>query len=93
MSGEKIGELRATEPNAGSDAGATPTRAVRNGDEWVINGQKLFITNGSVADVLVITAKTDPDKGTHGISAFILEKGTPGFQVGRDENKMGLKDR
>ena len=91
VSGKKIGAFGLTEPNAGSDAGATRTRAVRDGDEWVINGQKLFITNGSIADVLVITAKTDPDKGTHGISSFIIEKGTPGFQVGRDEKKMGLK--
>ncbi|MBE3119547.1 MAG: acyl-CoA dehydrogenase [Candidatus Atribacteria bacterium] len=89
--GEKIGAFGLTEPHAGSDAGATRTRAVRDGDEWVINGQKLFITNGSIADVLVITAKTNPDKGTRGISSFIIEKGTPGFQVGRDEKKMGLK--
>jgi butyryl-CoA dehydrogenase len=89
--GEKIGAFGLTEPEAGSDAGATRTRAVRDGDEWVINGQKIFITNGSIADVSVITAKTDPDKGTRGISAFIVEKGTPGFQPGRDEKKMGLK--
>jgi alkylation response protein AidB-like acyl-CoA dehydrogenase len=89
--GEKIGAFGLTEPDAGSDAGATRTRAVRDGDEWVINGQKQFITNGSLADVLVITAKTDPEKGTRGISAFIIEKGTPGFQPGRDEKKMGLK--
>jgi alkylation response protein AidB-like acyl-CoA dehydrogenase len=80
-----------TEPGAGSDAGATRTRAVRDGDDWVINGQKIFITNGSVADVVVITAKTEPERGTRGISAFIIEKGTPGFQLGRDEKKMGLK--
>jgi len=91
VSGEKVGAFGLTEPNAGSDAGATRTRAVRDGDEWVINGQKLFITNGSIADVLVITAKTNLDKGTRGISSFIIEKGTPGFQVGRDEKKMGLK--
>jgi alkylation response protein AidB-like acyl-CoA dehydrogenase len=90
-SGEKIGAFGLTEPQAGSDAGATRTRAVRDGDEWVINGQKNFITNGSVADVIVITAKTDPEKGTRGISSFIVEKDTPGFQVGRDEKKMGLK--
>jgi butyryl-CoA dehydrogenase len=89
--GEKIGAFGLTEPEAGSDAGATRTRAVRDGDEWVINGQKIFITNGSIADVSVVTAKTDPDKGTRGISAFIVEKGTPGFQPGRDEKKMGLK--
>jgi butyryl-CoA dehydrogenase len=89
--GEKIGAFGLTEPQAGSDAGATRTRAVRDGDEWVINGQKIFITNGSIADVAVITAKTDPERGTRGISSFIVEKGTPGFQPGRDEKKMGLK--
>jgi alkylation response protein AidB-like acyl-CoA dehydrogenase len=89
--GEKIGAFGLTEPNAGSDAGAARTRAVRDGDQWVINGQKVFITNGSLADVLVVAAKTDADKGTHGISSFIIEKGTPGFQLGRNEKKMGLK--
>lgn len=89
--GERVGAFGLTEPNAGSDAGSTRTRAVRDGNDWILNGEKMFITNGSVADVLVVTAKTDPDKGTHGISAFILEKGTPGFQPGRDEKKMGLK--
>jgi butyryl-CoA dehydrogenase len=89
--GEKIGAFGLTEPQAGSDAGATRTHAVRDGDEWVINGQKNFITNGSIADVVVITAKTDPEKGTRGISSFIVEKCTPGFQPGRDEKKMGLK--
>jgi len=89
--GEKIGAFGLTETQAGSDAGSTRTRAVRDGDEWAINGEKIFITNGSLADVLVITAKTDPDQGTRGISSFIIEKGTPGFQVGRDEKKMGLK--
>jgi butyryl-CoA dehydrogenase len=89
--GEKIGAFGLTEPQAGSDAGASRTYAVRDGNEWVINGQKIFITNGSVADVVVITAKTDPEKGTRGISAFLVEKGTPGFQAGRDEKKMGLR--
>jgi butyryl-CoA dehydrogenase len=89
--GEKIGAFGLTEPQAGSDAGATRTRGVRDGGEWVINGQKIFITNGSVADVVVITAMTDLEKDTRGISAFIVEKGTPGFQVGRDEKKMGLR--
>ena len=89
--GEKVGAFGLTEPQAGSDAGATRTRAIRDGDEWVINGQKNFITNGSIADFVVITAKTDPEKGTRGISAFIVEKGTPGFEPGRDEKKMGLK--
>ncbi|MBN1179267.1 MAG: acyl-CoA dehydrogenase [Anaerolineae bacterium] len=89
--GEKIGAFGLTEPQAGSDAGATRTYAVRDGDEWVLNGQKIYITNGSIADVVVVTAKTDLDAGTRGISAFIVEKGTPGFQPGRDEKKMGLK--
>jgi len=91
--GEQIGAFGLTEPQAGSDAGATRTRAVLDGDEWVINGQKIFITNGSIADVVVITARTDPDPeaGTRGISSFIVERGTPGFQPGRDEKKMGLK--
>jgi alkylation response protein AidB-like acyl-CoA dehydrogenase len=89
--GEKAGCFGLTEPQAGSDAGATRTRAVRDGDEWVINGQKIFITNGSIADVIVITAMTDPEKGTRGISSFIVEKETPGYQPGRDEDKMGLR--
>ncbi len=89
--GDKIGAFGLTEPQAGSDAGSTRTRAVRDGEEWVINGQKIFITNGSIADFVVITAKTDPDAGTRGISAFIVERGTPGFEPGRDEKKMGLK--
>ena len=90
-SGEWIGAFGLTEPGAGSDAGATKTRAVRDGDEWVINGQKCFITNGSIADVIVITAMTDPQRGSRGISSFIIEKGTPGFRPGRDEEKMGLR--
>ncbi len=89
--GEKIGAFGLTEPQAGSDAGATLTTAIRSGEDWVLNGQKQFITNGSVADVLVVTARTDPQKGTRGISAFIVEKGMPGFKTGRDEKKMGLK--
>ena len=89
--GAKLGAFGLTEPGAGSDAGAIRTRAVRDGDGWVLNGEKTFITNGSLADVLVVTAKTDPEQGTHGISAFIVEKDTPGFHVVRDEKKMGLK--
>jgi len=89
--GEKIGAFGLTEPGAGSDAAAIKTRAVLDGDEWVINGQKIFITNGSVADVVVIAAVTDPAKGKKGISNFIVEKGTPGFRVGREEDKMGLR--
>ena len=91
--GEKLGAFGLTEPQAGSDAGATRTRAVRDEEtsEWVINGQKIYITNGSIADVVVFTAKTDPEAGTRGISAFLVEKGNPGFEPGRDEKKMGLK--
>lgn len=90
-SGEWIGAFGLTEPGAGSDVGSIKTRAVLDGDEWVINGQKCFITNGSIADVVVLTAVTDPEKGKRGLSSFIVEKGTPGFRPGRDEEKMGLK--
>ena len=89
--GEKLGAFALTEPEAGSDAAAIKTRAVVSGDEWVLNGQKVFITNGSIADVVVVAAVTDPTKGHRGISNFIVEKGTPGFRPGRDEEKMGLK--
>jgi alkylation response protein AidB-like acyl-CoA dehydrogenase len=91
-SGEKVGGFGLTEPEAGSDAAGTQTRAVLDGDEWVINGRKTFCTNGSVADVVVLTARSDPEAGgSRGISSFIVEKGTPGFRPGRDEDKMGLK--
>jgi alkylation response protein AidB-like acyl-CoA dehydrogenase len=89
--GEKIGAFGLTEPQAGSDAGATRTSAVRDGDAWVLNGQKIFITNGSRADVFVITARTGTGSGPQGISSFIVEKGTPGFRTGREEKKMGLR--
>jgi len=91
-SGQKVGGFGLTEPEAGSDAGGTQTRAEFDGDEWVINGRKTFCTNGSVADIVVLTARTDSEAGgSHGISSFIVEKGTPGFRPGRDEDKMGLK--
>ncbi|MHB8764049.1 MAG: acyl-CoA dehydrogenase family protein [Deferrisomatales bacterium] len=83
--------LAATEPGAGSDLLAMKTRAVRKGDRYVLNGQKCFITNGSVADLLSVYAYTDPSKGAKGISAFVLEKGTPGFTCGRNESKMGMR--
>jgi len=90
--GEQVGGFGLTEPDAGSDAGGTKTRALLDGDEWVINGRKTFCTNGSVADTLVFTARTDPAAGgSRGISSFIVEKGTPGFKLGCDEEKMGLK--
>jgi alkylation response protein AidB-like acyl-CoA dehydrogenase len=80
-----------TEPNAGSDAGGTQTTAVLEGDEWVLNGNKCFITNVGVAGVAVITAVTDKDRGTRGISAFIVPTDTPGFSVGPPYHKLGLK--
>lgn len=80
-----------TEPNAGSDAGGLRTKARREGDEYVLNGTKCFITNGGIAHVYVIFAKTDPNVGLRGISAFIVEKDTPGFSVGKLEDKMGIK--
>lgn len=89
--GEYICAFGLTEPNAGSDAGGIRTRAKREGDEYVLNGNKCFITNGGIADVYVIFAKTGPDAGLKGISAFIVEKDTPGFSVGKQEDKMGIK--
>ena len=90
-SGEWLTAWGLTEPNAGSDAGATAATAVLDGDEWVINGNKVFITNGSVAGVSVIMARTDPGRGAHGITAFIVENGTPGYTYGKDEKKLGLR--
>ena len=89
--GEKLGAFGLTEPGAGSDAAAIQTTAVLKGDEWVINGQKTFITSGSIADVITIAVRTDPSAGSKGISNLIVEKGAPGFRVGRDEEKMGLR--
>jgi butyryl-CoA dehydrogenase len=90
-SGEWLSAWGLTEPNAGSDAGATAATAVLDGDEWVINGNKVFITNGSIAGVTVVMARTDPGRGAHGISAFIVENGTPGYTYGKDEKKLGLR--
>ena len=90
-SGEWLSAWGLTEPNAGSDAGATAATAVLDGDGWVINGNKVFITNGSVAGVTIVMARTDPGRGVHGISAFIVENGTPGYTYGKDEKKMGLR--
>lgn len=89
-SGEYLGAFCLTEPNAGSDAGSLKTRAVKDGDNYVINGSKVFITNGGEAEVYIVFASTDSEKGSRGISAFIVEKGTPGLIVGKDEHKMGL---
>ena len=90
-SGEWIGCWSLTEPEAGSDAAGTRTTAILDGGEWVLNGGKTFTTNAYRADVCVATAVTDPNLGTHGISAFVIEKGTPGFRVGRKENKLGMR--
>jgi alkylation response protein AidB-like acyl-CoA dehydrogenase len=90
-SGEWVGCMGLTEPGAGSDAASLKTRAIRQGDAWVLNGGKIFITNGSIAQVAVIYAKTNPDAGHAGISAFIVEKGTPGFTVSRNLHKMGCR--
>lgn len=89
--GEKIGAFGLTEPNAGSDAGGTETTAVLDGDEYVLNGEKIFITNGGEADTYVVFASTDRSKGTRGISAFIVEKGTPGFTFGTHYDKLGIR--
>jgi hypothetical protein len=89
--GEFIGAWGLTEPGSGSDAGSARTTAVRKGDKWVLNGTKTFITNGSYADVMVVVAVTDRKVKTHGLSAFIVEKGTKGFRPGKKENKLGLR--
>jgi hypothetical protein len=89
--GEWIGAWGLTEPGSGSDAGSARTTAVRKGDKWVLNGTKTFITNGSYADVMVVVAVTDRTVKTHGLSAFIVEKGTKGFRPGKKENKLGLR--
>ena len=90
--GVSIGGFALTEPGAGSDAAAVRSSAVRQeSGEWVLNGTKCFITNGEVADVFTVFAKTDPTKGVKGLSAFIVEKGTPGLSVGKHEDKMGIR--
>ncbi|MBQ6076880.1 MAG: acyl-CoA dehydrogenase [Clostridia bacterium] len=90
-SGRKLGAFGLTEPNAGTDASGQQTTAVLDGDHYVLNGSKCFITNGSVADVFVVFAMTDPKLGNRGISAFIVEKGFPGFSQGKHEKKMGIR--
>ncbi|HWJ03486.1 MAG TPA: acyl-CoA dehydrogenase [Verrucomicrobiae bacterium] len=91
IKGEFMGAFGLTEPNAGSDAGGTQTHAVLDGDEWVINGSKCFITNASYAGAVTVTAVTDKEKKTNGISAIIIPKGTPGFTVSSNYDKLGLK--
>ena len=91
LSGKKLGAFGLTEPNAGSDAGAQQTTAKDMGDYWLLNGAKVFITNGGFADVFVVMAMTDKVKGTHGgISSFIVEKGDEGFSIGKTEDKLGI---
>lgn len=89
--GEWVGAWGLTEPGSGSDAVALATRAERDGNGWRINGQKMFITNGARAQIFVIIARTDPDAGSKGISAFIVERDTPGFSVGAKEDKLGMR--
>lgn len=89
--GEKIGALGLTEPNAGSDAMSLRTRAEKKGDKYILNGTKMFITNGPIADVILVYAKTAPEKGAKGISAFIVEKDFPGFSVSRKLKKCGMR--
>jgi len=89
--GEKLGAYGLTEANAGSDAAGIQTKAVLVGDEYVINGNKIFITNGSAADIYAVFAMTDKTKGTRGLSCFIVEKGTPGFSFGKPEKTMGIR--
>ena len=90
-SGEKLGAFGLTEPMAGSDASGTRTTAVRDGNDYILNGTKIFITNAYYADVYVVTAQMDKSKGNKGIAAFILEKGMPGFSFGKKEKKMGIR--
>lgn len=89
--GTKLGAFGLTEPMAGSDASGTRTTAVRDGNEYVLNGSKIFITNAHEADIYVVFAQMDKSKGNHGIAAFIVEKGTPGFSFGKKERKMGIR--
>ena len=90
--GEAMGAFGLTEPSAGSDAGGTRTVAVRDGDDWILNGTKIFITNAGEADIYVVFARTDKEaQKHHGISTFIVEKGTPGFSFGKKEKKMGIR--
>ncbi len=88
--GEKIGCYALTEPQAGSNAAALATKAVRKGDTYVVNGTKAWITNGGAADAAIVYVNTDPSKGEKGITALVVEKGTPGFKVGKEEKKLGI---
>ncbi|MBW1912612.1 MAG: acyl-CoA dehydrogenase family protein, partial [Deltaproteobacteria bacterium] len=89
--GEKIGAFCLTEPNAGSDASAIESTAIRNGDHYVLNANKVMVTNGGVADTCLIFTKTDPSAGARGISVIVAERGTPGFEVGDLEDLSGMR--
>ena len=91
LSGKKLGAFGLTEPNAGTDAAMQQTTAKDCGDHWLLNGSKIFISGGGIAEVYVVMAMTDKSKGNKGISAFIVEKGMPGFSRGKKENKMGIR--
>lgn len=91
VEGSKMGAFALTEPNAGTDAGSQETVAVKDGDSYIINGSKMFITNGYYAETYIIFAMTDPTKGIRGITAFILDKDTEGFKFGKKEHKMGIR--
>ncbi|WPC40556.1 acyl-CoA dehydrogenase [Clostridium sp. JS66] len=91
LSGKKIGAFGLTEPNAGTDAAGQQSTAVLEGDHYILNGSKIFITNGGVAETFVVFAMTDRSKGTKGISAFVIEKGMPGFSIGKVEDKLGIR--
>ncbi|WP_331284350.1 acyl-CoA dehydrogenase family protein [Rhodococcoides yunnanense] len=90
-SGELISAIAMTEPGTGSDLQGIKTRAVRDGDDWILNGSKTFITNGINADIVIVVACTDPDIGAQGFSLFVVERGMPGFERGRNLDKIGLK--
>jgi butyryl-CoA dehydrogenase len=91
LSGRKIGSFSLTEAQAGSDAGNTKTTAVKSGNKWILNGSKLFATNGAEADIFVLIASTDPGKKTKGVSAFIVGKDMPGYRIGKVERKLGIR--
>jgi isovaleryl-CoA dehydrogenase len=91
VSGEHVGALAISEPNAGSDATAMKCRAVKKGDRWILNGAKMWITNGGDADVIILYAKTDPDAGPKGMTAFLVEKGTKGLSAGSHLDKLGMR--
>src|SRR5262249_8938406 len=90
-SGKRLGAFTITEPNAGSDATATKTTAKLEGDYYILNGQKNFCSNGNAAELYTVFASTNLNRGARGISAFVVEKGTPGFTFGKKEHKMGIR--